>query len=297
MLKYRNAELALGALFGAALLAGVWGWHNSYTLTEKQKDECYEGAKKTGQKSDECKTFWERTTSDPIALFTLVLAVSTVGLWVATIFLYRAGEKQIAIAGQSADAAREAAEAAKIFAGEIIAERRPFVGVPKDGIKIIEPLTFDEKQATITFGLILKNVGKSVAMNVTQQTSGLQISPIIPEGLPFHPAEMSQRLQSFTNCRESMTKTFKDLGTMLLPGGDEVVEFRAEALRNNFKVRGNGNVSAWITICIAYKDDAGKLHGTGMILEFRTKARLDQFKPIGVVPGELKMFAMGASNF
>ena len=42
--------------------------------------------------------FWEKTTSDPVAMFTLVLAVSTIGLWAATIGLYFAGEKQFRLA-------------------------------------------------------------------------------------------------------------------------------------------------------------------------------------------------------
>jgi hypothetical protein len=108
--KFRIPEMVLGALFASSLWAGIWGWTDSYAPTEKQKQECYDTAQKTGQKSDECKTFWERTTSDPVAFFTLVLAVSTVGLWVATGALYIAGERQIEIAKQSANAARDAAE-------------------------------------------------------------------------------------------------------------------------------------------------------------------------------------------
>jgi hypothetical protein len=104
MLRYRNAELVLGALFATMFWTGIRGWRDSYSATEKEKQECYETAAKSGQKSDECKTFWERTTSDPVAFFTLVLAVSTVGLWGATIGLYYAGARQIGIAKETADA-------------------------------------------------------------------------------------------------------------------------------------------------------------------------------------------------
>ena len=38
-------------------------------------------------------SFWTKTTDDPVAMFTLVLAVSTIGLWVATLWLYLGGEK------------------------------------------------------------------------------------------------------------------------------------------------------------------------------------------------------------
>lgn len=100
MLKRLNPEIVLGFLVATIFWIGVVGWQSSYAPTEKQKDECYETAKKTGHKADECKTFWEKTTSDPIALFNLILAFSTVGLWVATISLYRAGNKQFVLARQ-----------------------------------------------------------------------------------------------------------------------------------------------------------------------------------------------------
>jgi len=98
MLKYRNAELVLGALFATVLWTGILGWQASYAPTEREKQECYESAKKTSHKTEDCKTFWERTTSDPVAVFTLVLACSTIGLGVATLFLYLAGRRQLRLA-------------------------------------------------------------------------------------------------------------------------------------------------------------------------------------------------------
>jgi hypothetical protein len=163
MLKYRNAELVLGALFATLLWAGMWGWYDSYALTEKQKDECYETTKKTGQKSDECKTFLERTTSDPIAFFTLVLAVSTVGLWVATLFLYYAGEKQIAIAKTSADAARDQV---KLSREALISTERAFIFLKEFKWEFVG--TKDTyKIHTWKFVPILENVGNTPTKHMT----------------------------------------------------------------------------------------------------------------------------------
>jgi len=106
--KFRTPEIVLGMLYASALWAGIWGWSDSYAPTDKQKQECYDTTKKLSQKSDECKSFWERTTSDPVALFTLVLALSTIGLGVATIGLYRAGQRQLRLAKETAD--RQASE-------------------------------------------------------------------------------------------------------------------------------------------------------------------------------------------
>lgn len=60
-------------------------------ISEVEKQRCYQGADAGHYKADECKTFWERSTTDPVAFYTLglfvftgVLAVSTAFLWDAT---------------------------------------------------------------------------------------------------------------------------------------------------------------------------------------------------------------------
>jgi hypothetical protein len=84
MLKYLNPEFALGFLVATIFGAAVLGWQSSYAPTETEKQECREAAKKAGHKTEECKSLWEKTTSDPVAFFTFVLSVSTIGLWAAT---------------------------------------------------------------------------------------------------------------------------------------------------------------------------------------------------------------------
>jgi hypothetical protein len=84
MLKYLNPEFALGFLVATIFGAAVLGWQSSYAPTEIEKQECRESAKKAGHKTDECKSLWEKTTTDPVAFFTFVLSASTIGLWAAT---------------------------------------------------------------------------------------------------------------------------------------------------------------------------------------------------------------------
>jgi hypothetical protein len=67
----------------------------------QQKRHREEAANKAGHKTEECKTLWQRTTSDPVAFFTFWLVVSTVGLGVSTVLLWRAGEKQLRHARRS----------------------------------------------------------------------------------------------------------------------------------------------------------------------------------------------------
>ena len=107
--RLTNGEFVLALLVASLFWICVLVWATSYALTDPQKDACYHSAEKTGRSAEECKSFWERTTSDPVAMFTLVLAISTVGLWVATISLYRAGERQIAVAHTAANAAQKSA--------------------------------------------------------------------------------------------------------------------------------------------------------------------------------------------
>jgi hypothetical protein len=94
---WRGHELVLGALLATVVWVGVLGWQASYAPTEIEKQECYEAAKKAAHKTEECKSLWEKTTTDPVAFFTFVLSVSTIGLWVATAIgiFNQSGETQI----------------------------------------------------------------------------------------------------------------------------------------------------------------------------------------------------------
>lgn len=88
-MRWLNPEIALGFLVATIFWAAVLGWQASYAPTEKEKQKCYETAKSSGRKTEECKTFWERTTSDPIALYNFGVFVFTGVLGISTIFLWR----------------------------------------------------------------------------------------------------------------------------------------------------------------------------------------------------------------
>jgi hypothetical protein len=81
---------------------GILGWQAAYTPSEMEKRQCEERGRASNQKTEECKTFWERTTSDPVAFFTFWLVVSTVGLSISTVLLWLAGEKQLRLSSQTA---------------------------------------------------------------------------------------------------------------------------------------------------------------------------------------------------
>jgi hypothetical protein len=104
MRRLLNPELALGFLIATLLWIGVLGWQASYAPTDSEKRQCEETATKSGHKTEECKTLWERTTSDPVAFFTFWLVVFTGGLGVSTVMLWLAGEKQIELAREASTA-------------------------------------------------------------------------------------------------------------------------------------------------------------------------------------------------
>lgn len=79
-----NPEIAIGFLVASIFWVGVLVWQPSHSLSEIDERQCEETARKSGHNSEECKTFWEKTTTDPVAFFTFWLVVSTIGLWAAT---------------------------------------------------------------------------------------------------------------------------------------------------------------------------------------------------------------------
>lgn len=92
MRRWINGEIALGALLATFFWIGVLGWQAAYAPTEVEKQECQAAATKAGHKTEDCKSLWEKTTTDPIAFFTFVLAISTISLWLVT---WRSARAQI----------------------------------------------------------------------------------------------------------------------------------------------------------------------------------------------------------
>lgn len=132
--------------------------------------------------------FLERTTSDPVALFTLILAISTIGLSLATIKLYRAGERQIRIAKDAADSAKDAALAAN---NQVKLSRRALEMVER-------PLVFPSKTYAMagvkqstnevidwTFFAILENAGNTPTRWMFMHTDWYYFAGGIPENFDF----------------------------------------------------------------------------------------------------------------
>jgi hypothetical protein len=72
----------------------VFLWQGHPGHAEAKQQECYGLAKTLKFKTDECRTFFEKLTTDPVAMFTLVLAVSTLLLWWATLSVSRSAKRE-----------------------------------------------------------------------------------------------------------------------------------------------------------------------------------------------------------
>ncbi len=144
-----NGEIALGFLVASLFWIAFLGWATSFAPNNPEKEACYQAAAKSGRSTDECKSFWEKTTSDPVATFTLILAFSTVGLWIATIGLYAAGQDQIRLARD-----------------DFNATHRPWIPITNAtlsfGLKWIQ-----QRNALIGIDIFCKNTGNSPARRVS----------------------------------------------------------------------------------------------------------------------------------
>lgn len=182
---------------------------------------------------------------------------------------------------------------------EAKADRRPFVGISDEEIVITKPLTFNETGATFGFDTTLRNVGKSVATNVMTINGKLQIGPLAPRGVLVNTAKMNSTLKERIGCDEFSARTFGAMGAMILPGGNGSRTIGPlQAPHKEFGSSQDGDMRAWLTYCIFYKDDSGRSHGTGFILMFVPESATAEFPPAtGVVSGKLVMYAFGASAF
>jgi hypothetical protein len=159
----------LGFALGGSMVSSIT------PMSEIEKQRCYHGADAGHYKADECKTFWERSTTDPVAFYTLglfiftgVLAVSTAFLWDATRAAVEGGEEQRKSSERIAAQQRESSEkiakrSADLAEHGLALADRPWVLVDCD---IVDELVFAADGISTSVNIRIKNVGKTPATNV-----------------------------------------------------------------------------------------------------------------------------------
>jgi len=206
LLKLLNAEIVFGFLIATVFWIGILGWQAAYAPSEIEKRQCEESARQSGHKAEECKTLWERTTTDPVAFFTFWLVVSTVGLGISTSLLWVAGEKQfgfltrnataqsidtknsIAEASRAATAmesvatgiaasAKAAQESVATLRERTAAQMRPYLTV------LIGTGVYQERGKNLKFEVkpLLVNSGHTPAHNVTYRAKAAVLDSPLPE--------------------------------------------------------------------------------------------------------------------
>lgn len=189
---------------------------------------------------------------DPITWATIVIAAATVatfGVGLETYFI---------LGGQLR---------------EMVADRRPFVGIDADDITYNTKLAFDDNGASINFDVSLRNTGKSAAINAT-----ILVSNWPPSAINISPFDSvsAEYLTRTVDCNKNAALKAPQFGASILPGGRHQWNFNLHTNRSSFAPR-NNQVSAWLPICIVYRDDEGNVHGTGLLLLFTSKEGIDHF--------------------
>jgi hypothetical protein len=238
MRKFFNGEIALGLLLASLFWISVLGWQAAHAPTEREKAECQEQAQKSGHKTEECKTLWERTTSDPVAFFTLWIAIFTAVLGGSTIALWLAGERQIelirensvrqaeqmqasiAAAKSSVDQAKRAADVAE---RAMVLTDRPWIDI---NLEIAGPLKFGPELIEIRIKGTFTNVGKSPATYV-HFTFGL--CPDV--------AAASSKADEDTKWWRDIPIAARGFGHVLFPGKDESFGMDVSITRDEFTAR------------------------------------------------------------
>jgi hypothetical protein len=249
-------ELALGFLAATVLWVVFLGWATSYSPNQQQKDACYQAAAKTGRSTEECKTFWEKTTSDPIATFTLVLAFSTGGLWIATIGLYLSGKREL-----------------DFIRAEFVANQRPQLIVRHvllaADVSPLPTVILLGHDADATGGLSVVNVGGSDAHIVRAVYRIYFSKERLPARSPLE--EGAQRLlEEDTVIKRGEPKIVDiwgkvDLGPPYDNSPRDIRQFETEGWR------------VYVLGEISYKDDGGAYHYMGFCRRRRSNGR---FRPV-----------------
>jgi hypothetical protein len=155
----------------------------------------YDESTKCSAKENEIMGFWEKARCDPVAYFTLwlvgftgVLALSTLGLWIATIFLYRSGERQLRFARDQFLSTHRPKIRVKIVA----LMNQQFV-YPEPLIIRVVCVDYGATEAVIvSYGISLIVVGRGSSLPPDYQI------PNIQAGFPVTPG-ISHRLPEFSH--------------------------------------------------------------------------------------------------
>jgi hypothetical protein len=202
------------------------------------------------------------------ALFTIVLSISTIGLWTATNRLWRSGERQLELIEANAiDQSRDTKEsiAAVLAANEIsqqrlIADQRAWLSVKVTiqshfRINSVRGLEDEDGWGSIEIGFEIQNIGKTPAFNVHADA----------EIIFDHPFTAPRVLKAICARNRGVTS---DLASLVLPGDGCGNQLELEFEQSELEHFGGeyGLVLPTIVGCVTYQILPDKsFHQTGFI--------------------------------
>lgn len=201
---------------------------------------------------------WTAIFTAVLALFTIVLSLSTAGLWIVTwrseVRQSRHSLKAITLARRSADVAEKA----------LIAANRPWIKVD---IQVGGPIFYNVNGVNFTLKYILQNIGHSPATNVW--VSPRAVYPILSEIEPRHlsPRDEMQKVISHLKTRPP-----SPLGFALFPNDIIIQDITVSISQDEIK-RTTQLIEAIYPVIVGavdYRIDFDeKSHQTGFTVEIR----------------------------
>lgn len=230
--------MAIGAFVIVVIFLGLVLWRSLFP-SDQTKDygnsaQAQQQNAAKSNKGETGETLWQRTTNDPVAFFTLWLAVFTSLLVLVSTFqigfLISANRTAAKAAKAAENAANAAIESNSISRTAMIAEQRPWVSVDAE---VAGPLAFSAEgwDAGVRWHIPLKyrlhNLGKTPATNVSffAQIIPFTIShwPVskvkdgIPQGQPIPGTDIAKEFEAVCGFPEAMTKNNMGSGQLLFP--------------------------------------------------------------------------------
>jgi hypothetical protein len=174
-----RSEIILGFLIATICWIGVLGWQAAYEPSKMEKEKCQQAAEKFGTKAENCKNLWEKTTSDPVAFFTLWLVIATAGLGALAIVQIRFLVNADVTARASARAAQRAAATAE---RALVVVERAFIMISDMNVS-----TIGQYGTIIDYRIAINvsNSGRTPARNYISVANLVLFNGDIPESFRF----------------------------------------------------------------------------------------------------------------
>jgi hypothetical protein len=189
MLKALEIVAVLAAIVFAVALVGLIILYSSQPPNEPEQQQHSEKYEASQQKRELSKSFWQRTTEDPIAFFTLWLAIFTMILSAVAVIQIKFLVRAEGIATKTAQAAKDSATAASNSVMAFVDSERGRMFVSE--IKLIKK-DANDPQPTIDYSFVNGGRGTVIVLQVSieRELIGLEI----PRDVTYDPTKsLSQK--------------------------------------------------------------------------------------------------------